>query len=164
MSIITQNIRDLAPYQSFGNGAAMRVSPAGILAGSLQDAADMARRVTMVTHDHPEGIKVEDCVRVSNHLTRLFAVEGIAYERLEVSSPGLDRPVRTLEEFTRFKGQLAKVKLLAMVDGRKRFMGRIAEVDGDSGVIFEDVQDAPAGSRIRVTLDQIDKARLEPEL
>ena len=114
--------------------------------------------------DHPEGIKVEDCVRVSNHLTRLFAVEGIEYDRLEVSSPGLDRPVRTLEEFTRFKGQLAKVKLLAMVDGRKRFTGRIAEVDGEGGVIFGDVQDAPAGSRIRVTLDQIDKARLEPEL
>jgi ribosome maturation factor RimP len=114
--------------------------------------------------DHPNGIKVEDCVRVSNHLTRLFAVEGIGYDRLEVSSPGLDRPVRTLEEFSRFKGQLAKVKLVGLVDGRKRFTGRIAAVAPDGSIDFSDVQDAPGGTGIRVTLDQIDKARLEPEL
>lgn len=114
--------------------------------------------------DHPEGIKVEDCVRVSNHLTRLFAVEGISYDRLEVSSPGLDRPVRTLEEFSRFKGQLAKVKLVGLIEGRKRFTARIASVMPDGSIEFSEVQDGPAGATIRVALDQIDKARLEPEL
>jgi len=49
--------RELAPYDSFGNGAAMRVSPAGFLASSLDEALSMARRVTEVTHNHPEGLK-----------------------------------------------------------------------------------------------------------
>lgn len=49
--------RSLQPYDSFGNGAAMRVGPAGVLARSMAEAADLARRVTVVTHDHPEGIK-----------------------------------------------------------------------------------------------------------
>src|SRR5258706_114496 len=49
--------RELAPYDSFGNGAAMRVSPAGFLASSLDEALGMARRVTIVTHNHPEGLK-----------------------------------------------------------------------------------------------------------
>lgn len=48
---------DLAPYGSFGNGAAMRVSPAALLARSLDEALAMARKVTEVTHDHPEGLK-----------------------------------------------------------------------------------------------------------
>jgi ribosome maturation factor RimP len=49
--------------------------------------------------DSPSGITVEDCAKVSHHLTRAFAVEGIDYERLEVSSPGLDRPLKRLEDF-----------------------------------------------------------------
>ena len=46
--------------------------------------------------DKPGGVNVEDCANVSNHLTRLFAVENIDYERLEVTSPGLDRPLKRL--------------------------------------------------------------------
>jgi ADP-ribosyl-[dinitrogen reductase] hydrolase len=49
--------RSLQPYDSFGNGSAMRVGPAGLLARSMSEAADLARRVTVVTHNHPEGIK-----------------------------------------------------------------------------------------------------------
>ena len=49
--------------------------------------------------DSPKGITVEDCARVSNHLTRAFAVESVEYERLEVSSPGLDRPLKRLEDY-----------------------------------------------------------------
>ena len=48
--------------------------------------------------DSPDGISVEDCARVSHRLTRLFAVENVEYERLEVSSPGLDRPLKRLED------------------------------------------------------------------
>ena len=59
--------------------------------------------------DKPEGITVDDCVLVSNHLTRLFMVENIDYDRLEVSSPGLDRPLKKEADFVRFTGQLAKV-------------------------------------------------------
>lgn len=114
--------------------------------------------------DQPTGIKVEDCVKVSNHLTRLFAVEGLEYERLEVSSPGLDRPLRSVADFERWAGSLAKVKLLAPLQGRKRFVGRIVEVDPTGSIVFAEVDpQQPAGS-FRVAVDQIDKARLEPEL
>src|SRR6185295_279902 len=61
-------------------------------------------RLVRVFIDKPNGVDVEDCARVSNHLTRLFAVESIDFERLEVSSPGLDRPVKRLADFVRFTG------------------------------------------------------------
>src|SRR5512140_2697513 len=82
--------------------------------------------------DSPAGITVEDCARVSNHLTRAFAVEGIDYERLEVSSPGLDRPLKRLEDFTRFAGQVASVRLKLPRDGRRRYEGKLAGVEDGS--------------------------------
>lgn len=114
--------------------------------------------------DQPGGIKVEDCVRVSNHLTRLFAVEGFDYERLEVSSPGLDRPLKSLADFKRWSGSLAKVKLAGTVDGRKRFVGRIDEVEPDGSLVFGIVDPQGPTVKLKITMDQIDKARLEPEL
>ena len=60
---------------------------------------------------------------MSNHLTRLFAVEEVDFERLEVSSPGLDRPVKQLADYARFAGQEAQLTLRAPVDGAKRIKG-----------------------------------------
>ncbi|MBL8518243.1 MAG: ribosome maturation factor RimP [Betaproteobacteria bacterium] len=114
--------------------------------------------------DQPDGIKVEDCVRVSNHLTRMFAVEGVEYDRLEVSSPGLDRPLRTLADFQRWRGQLAKVKLAVVVAGRKRFTGRIDTVDSNGVIHFSVIDSQHPESHVVVELGQIEKARLEPEL
>lgn len=115
--------------------------------------------------DQPSGIKVEDCVRVSNHLTRLFAVEGFDYDRLEVSSPGLDRPLKGIADFKRWTGSLAKVKLAVSVDGRKRFIGRINRISDEGGyVVFVGVDPKNPDVEVRVTMDQIEKARLEPEL
>ncbi len=81
--------------------------------------------------DKPEGITVEDCAAVSNQLTRVFLVESIDFERLEVSSPGLDRPLKTLADFERFVGVRAKVRLYQTVDARKRFDGVVLAVEGD---------------------------------
>src|SRR5690348_11401014 len=61
--------------------------------------------------DCPRGITVDDCALVSNQLTRLFAVENIDYERLEVSSPGLDRPLKKMADYVRFAGHEAQIKL-----------------------------------------------------
>ena len=61
--------------------------------------------------DKPSGISIEDCVAVSHHLGRLFTVENIDYDRLEISSPGLDRPLRQTSDFIRFTGELVKLKL-----------------------------------------------------
>ena len=60
--------------------------------------------------DKPEGITVEDCATVSNHLSRVFMVEEVDYKRLEISSPGLDRPLKKAADFVRFAGENAKIK------------------------------------------------------
>ena len=66
------------------------------------------------------GISVDDCARVSNHLTRLFTVENIDYERLEVSSPGLDRPLTKLTDYARFSGEEVQIHLHELSDGVRR--------------------------------------------
>jgi ribosome maturation factor RimP len=108
--------------------------------------------------DAPRGITVEDCARVSNHLTRLFAVEGVDYERLEVSSPGLDRPLKRLEDYERFAGREATVKLKLPVDGQRRFEGRVVGVE-EGRVVLE-----IAGKRQHIAFEDIDRARLVPDV
>ncbi|BBF86179.1 hypothetical protein DLM_2573 [Aquitalea magnusonii] len=108
--------------------------------------------------DKPGGITVEDCVQVSNHLTRLFMVENVNYERLEVSSPGLDRPLKKEADFVRFAGQLAKIKTRMPVEQQKKFAGRLAGVE-DGAVKLE----VDGGRIVAIALTNIDKARLEPE-
>jgi ribosome maturation factor RimP len=108
--------------------------------------------------DSGHGITVEDCARVSNHLTRAFAVEGIEYERLEVSSPGLDRPLKRLEDFQRFAGRDASVKLKLPRDGRRRFEGRLVGVE-DGRIVLE-----VEGRRQELAFEDIDRARLVPDV
>ena len=108
--------------------------------------------------DAPRGITVEDCARVSNHLTRLFAVEGVDYERLEVSSPGLDRPLKRLADFERFAGREASVKLKLPVDGQRRFAGRLVGVE--EGRVVLEIE----GKRQNIAFEDIDRARLVPDV
>ena len=143
--------------------------------------------------DKPNGISVENCADVSNHLTRLFAVENIDYSRLEVSSPGLDRPLKSLDDFRRFSGLPVKVRLNTTVDSRKRFDGLVERVEGEA-ITFKLLVDVIESSkvktvkrsnaksktdlihanrtdgdvveekRITVMLDDIDRARLIPDV
>jgi len=108
--------------------------------------------------DAPQGINVDDCARVSHHLTRAFVVEGVDYERLEVSSPGLDRPLKRLVDFERFSGREASVKLKLPRDGRRRFEGRIAGVE--AGKVLLEVE----GERLAIGFEDIDRARLVPDV
>lgn len=107
--------------------------------------------------DKPEGIVVDDCVRVSNQLTRMFLVENVDYERLEVSSPGLDRPLVKAADFVRFAGQRAMVKLHAPLEGRKRFIGILR---GESDGILQLEVD---GNMVSIPLPDIDSAKLSPD-
>jgi len=108
--------------------------------------------------DSPRGITVDDCALVSNHLTRLFAVEGVDYERLEVSSPGLDRPLKRLEDFVRFSGRDATLRLKLPVDGRRRYEGRVLGVEEGQVVLESD------GRRHHIRFEDIDRARLVPDV
>ena len=116
-------------------------------------------RLLRIYIDRTGGITVDHCADVSRHLTHVLAVEGIDYDRLEVSSPGLDRPLRKAADFERFSGQEVDVRMKAPdATGRKRFTGRLKGVaEGAATVEVE-------GRAVSLKLDEIDRARLVPDL
>jgi ribosome maturation factor RimP len=109
--------------------------------------------------DRPGGITVDHCAEVSRQLSRVFEVEGIDYDRLEVSSPGLDRPLRREADFARFAGRRAEVRMrTADAGGRRKFAGVIlAAADGR-------VRMAVDGGEVALGLEDLDRAKLIPEL
>lgn len=106
--------------------------------------------------DKPDGVSVDDCKTVSNQLTRVFMVENVDYDRLEVSSPGLDRPLKKEADFVRFKGEKAKIKLRMPMENQKNFVGIIGELS--QGVLQLEVD----GRQVAIVLSNLDKARLVP--
>ena len=118
-----------------GDTEAIVEATVGGLGYECVDFERTARGLVRVFIDKADGISVEDCAIVSNQLSRVFLVEGIDFDRLEVSSPGLDRPLKRLADFQRFIGQSAKVKLHARIGDRKRFDGVIRSVGAD-GITF----------------------------
>lgn len=108
--------------------------------------------------DKPEGITIDDCVLVSNQLGNVLAVENdIDYDRLEVSSPGLDRVLKKPADFTRFIGQRANLKLRVPMDTRKKLLGVLRGIEAEVVSIECD------GTLFEVALSNVDKARLAPE-
>ncbi|MEQ1592189.1 MAG: ribosome maturation factor RimP [Thiobacillaceae bacterium] len=108
--------------------------------------------------DKPGGIMIEDCVNVSNHLSQLFTVENIDYDRLEVSSPGLDRPLTRAQDYVRFAGEVVALKLRVPMEKRKRMTGRLIGLEAET--IKLDVD----GVEINVDLRNVESARLKPEI
>jgi ribosome maturation factor RimP len=105
------------------------------------------------------GINVDDCAAVSRQLTRVFEVEGIEYDRLEVSSPGLDRPLRKPADFARFAGQKAEVRMRHPdANGRRKFAGVLRGTD--AGQVRMEVD----GQTVALALDDVERAKLVPEL
>ena len=94
----------------------------------------VAAGVLRVTIDHEDGsaVTVDDCERVSRQLQYALEVEGLDYKRLEVSSPGLDRLLRTPQDMQRFAGQAVDVHLRLPFQGRKRYRG-LLQVAADGG-------------------------------
>jgi ribosome maturation factor RimP len=109
--------------------------------------------------DHASGIDLDDCERVSRQLGALLDVEAplSGSYRLEVSSPGFDRPLRTADHFERFVDHRVKVRLDRALEGRKSFTGELRGVDGDDVLIDVD------GKRWNLPLADIATARLVPE-
>lgn len=123
----------------------------------LVDVERLAAGLLRVTLDAPEGVKLEDCEKVSRQLSHLFAVEDVDYDRLEVSSPGLDRALKRARDFERFVGSEVQVQLADAIPaagasaGRKRLRGRLLEVSGSPGI-----------ERVRVELTPDDPAPAKP--
>jgi len=109
-----------------------------------------------------DKMSLDDCERVSRQLSAVLDVADVipqAYS-LEISSPGLDRPLRTLEHFRRFIGDKAKVRLIAGVDGRRNFTGTIVavpEVEGEApSRVVMDVD----GKEYSLPINDLDRANL----
>jgi ribosome maturation factor RimP len=105
------------------------------------------------------GVGIDDCEAVSREVSAQLDVEDpiSGHYTLEVSSPGVDRPLFEAAQFARFAGSQAKVGLKLPQDGRRRLTARIASVDGDTVVFDLD------GQPFAVAADNIDKARLVPD-
>ncbi|HEY5851438.1 MAG TPA: ribosome maturation factor RimP [Lysobacter sp.] len=110
----------------------------------------------------PRSVTIEDCEAVSREVSAQLDVEDpiSGMYTLEVSSPGIDRPLFTLEHYKRFIGETAKVGLKLPQDGRRRLTGKIERVDGDT-VVFS--IEAIEVNEFAVAIGNIDKARLVPD-
>jgi ribosome maturation factor RimP len=109
--------------------------------------------------DAPDGISVDDCERVSRAVSqKMDEADPIAAQyTLEVSSPGLDRVLRTQAHFARFTGEPVEVEMMQKLNGRKRFAGRLTNVT--EGAITLEME----GGAVSLPLDAIHKARLAPQ-
>jgi ribosome maturation factor RimP len=108
----------------------------------LERAGHGLLRVTLDT-PQPGGIGLDDCERVSRQLTHLFAVENVDYDRLEVSSPGLDRPLRGVRDFERFIGAEVALQLHAPHEGRRRLRGTVLAAGGAPGAEWIRLRESP---------------------
>lgn len=114
--------------------------------------------VLRVFIDSEQGITLDDCEQVSHQVSAWLDVEDPmpGQYRLEISSPGLDRVLRTQAHFERFVGEDVKVELVQPLEGRKRFRGRLQGLE--SGEVLMEVDGQP----VRLPLKLIDRARLVP--
>ncbi|MBF6024410.1 ribosome maturation factor RimP [Lysobacter niastensis] len=112
----------------------------------------------------PRSVTIDDCEAVSREVSAQLDVEDpiSGQYTLEVSSPGIDRPLFTLDHYARFVGESAKVALKLPQDGRRRLQGRILRVEGDS-VVFEVEGVGGALVELVAAFGNIDKARLVPD-
>ena len=108
--------------------------------------------------DKMGGVTVGDCAAVSQQLSRVLAVENVAYERLEISSPGLDRLLRGERDFARFAGQRARVTMRVPVDGRRNFIGVLREAG--AGCLLLEVD----GKVLSLEIAEVQTARLVPNV
>ena len=124
----------------------------------LESVGAGRNRTVRLYIDSPNGIDLEDCEKVSREVSATLDVEddGSGEYQLEVSSPGLDRPLVTPEHYRRFLGDRARLKLFAPVGGKKKLIGTILEINGDVVDLGCDDQ------TYRIQLADVAKARLEP--
>ena len=111
--------------------------------------------------DKPEGVTIEDCSTVSRSVEAVIDAEDFIPSSyvLEVSSPGLDRPLFHIKDFERYTGSKAKVKTAEAINGQSNFNGRIVAVDGEE-IEFED----KTNGMVRIPFDKVEKANLKVDL
>lgn len=120
---------------------------------------DTRSRILRVYIDQESGIQLDDCSRVSYQVSGMLDVEDPIRGKyqLEISSPGLDRPLVKRRDFERFRGETARIQLRAPMDNRRRLTGELAGTDGDC-VLIDEQQ-----GQLKIPFDLIEKARLVPQ-
>lgn len=124
----------------------------------LVDCERSGRGLLRVFIDSHRGITLDDCTLVSKQLTQLLAVENVDYDRLEVSSPGLDRPLKKVADYRRFTGQPVQLRLHSPFAGRRRFAG-VLKSASDADITL-DVD----GELMCFSYAVIETARLKPQI
>ncbi len=106
--------------------------------------------------DSPKGVTVDDCAAVSHQASGILDVEDVIQSRytLEVSSPGLDRPLFKLEHYQQYVGEFIKVKLRIAFDGRRKFAGVLTSIEGDEIIVRVDNEEYV------LPVESIDKANI----
>lgn len=130
-----------------------------------------------VTIDKEGGVTIDDCEQVSRLLSRIFEVESIDYNRLEVGSPGVDRPLRSVADFKRFIGERVQIRFRVARDSHKVFTGILgaepeevsaelaAQADGELNPIFSlVVKDKKNTQTLVFAYSEVEKAKLDPVL
>jgi ribosome maturation factor RimP len=145
-----------------------------VLLGTDLELVDIERApmgLLRITLDRPGGLRIEDCEMVSRQLSRVFEVENVDYQRLEVGSPGVDRPLRQEQDFLRFANERIEIRLRQPVNNRKVFSGILRTDDnaGSSSSVSFRLELEPQSKKgpaeeLSFTLDDIDRAKLDPVL
>ncbi len=136
------------------------VEVAGVELYDVEILGQTGKMTLRITIDSEQGITIQDCETVSRQLEALLDIEDPipGSYTLEVTSPGIDRPLRNIKEFKRFTGKLARVVTKERIDNQTFFIGRIQEVDDDTIVLKTDKK------IVKIPYNIISKANLEIEL
>ena len=156
----------LSPFFIFMDLKTLETLVENVLDGLGFELVDLERssrgrliRVFMDDKNHQKSVDTDDCARVSNQLSRVLVVENVDFDRLEISSPGLDRVVKKLADFARFAEKPIQIKLkeaLADFENRRHFQGVLKGVEGGNVVLEVD------GKILNLEPANIEKARLVP--
>lgn len=121
---------------------------------------DGHQRVLRLYIDHPDGIGLEACSKVSYQVSGVLDVEDPIPGRyqLEVSSPGMDRPLFKRAHFERFEGAVIRIQVVRPIEGRRRYKGTLSAIEGEEIVLTDE-----EGKVFRIPFSQIDRARLVPD-
>jgi len=127
----------------------------------VEYAHQSGRWILRLFIDRPEGITLEECSAVSRQMSAVLDVEDFiphAYT-LEVSSPGLDRPLRKGDDYRRFAGESVNIRTTAPVGGRRRFRGILEKFENEVVTVTDE-----AGQVFEIPLEKVSKARLDPRI
>jgi ribosome maturation factor RimP len=157
----------LTPLERIREIAERVAAARGLLIDNVTMAREGRQHVVRVTIDRPgpaatpeDSVSISDCEVVGHELGTILDVEDLLPENctLEISSPGLDRPLRRAEDYRRFSGRLAKIVTSEPIERQTAFAGRLRGLDGDD-VLFE----SEGGRMVRLPLGKIRRARLDVE-